>query len=72
MKFVLKGKSQKGKNRVREFGDTWIVLQESDTVLFSDKKGPWFFVAYERDMFRSQRWIHKTEDIDFEILEVQK
>jgi hypothetical protein len=47
-KIRLKGKSQKGKNRIREQGETWCVFAVTDHVLFNKGvAGPWLFVSPE-------------------------
>lgn len=67
----LKGTSQKGKNRVREHGDRWMVLAETDRVLFApNQHGPWLFVA---PMGRGQndkasRWVRAAGDLDFVVV----
>ena len=67
----LKGKSQKGKNRVREQGELWSVFAETDRVLFSaGKVGPWLFIAPagKNQDDKSSRWIHATNDLDFDVI----
>lgn len=69
-KIRLKGKSQKGKNRVREHGELWAVFAETDRVLFSaGAAGPWLFIApADKDQtHKSSRWIHGLNDLDFEM-----
>lgn len=69
-KIELTGKSQKGKNRVREHGSVWHVLAETDRVLFSPgKPGPWLFVAPngKGQQDKSSRWVHLNADPDFSI-----
>ena len=63
----LKGITQKGKNRVREHGEMWSVLAETDRVIFSTEAGGWLFVAPEGKMQndKASRWIHKLDDLDF-------
>ena len=53
----IEGISLKGKNRVREQGSTFSILEIKDRVLFSDKPGPWLQLKH--------RWVHTTEDKDF-------
>ncbi len=64
----VSGVSQKGKNRIRQFGDTWVVLAETDRVLFSPSQaGPWIFMApkgCDQD-HKASRWIHGSHDLDF-------
>jgi hypothetical protein len=67
------GISQRGKNRVREFGDTWVVLAETDRILFSPTEaGPWLFIAPpgmgQED--RASRWMHIQNDPTFEVVRV--
>lgn len=72
-KITLKGISQKGKNRVREHGETWAVLAETDRIVFSPSKaGPWLFIAPPgKDMHdKASRWVHATADPDFSIKEM--
>jgi hypothetical protein len=64
----LTGKSQKGKNRVREHGNDWNVLAETDVVLFSPgKKGPWLFITPvgQGHDSKAARWIHAISDQNF-------
>lgn len=66
----LKGKSMKGKNRVREHSDEWFVQAETDKVLFAkDKPGPWLYIVplgKDHD-HKSGRWIHGDKDLDFDL-----
>ncbi len=66
----LSGKTQKGKNRVREQGDEWMVFAETDRVLFAkDKAGPWLFISpvHQSQDSKASRWIHGLQDSDFDI-----
>jgi len=66
----MKGLSQKGKNRVREHGDRWIVLAETNRVLFApDKEGPWLFVAPmgKGQDDKASRWVRVNGDADFSV-----
>jgi hypothetical protein len=67
----LKGLSQKGKNRVRDHGDRWTVLAETDRVLFAPTtQGPWLFIAPvglgQND--KASRWVRATGDQDFVVI----
>lgn len=67
----LKGITQKGKNRVREHGEQWSVLAETDVVLFSPSKhGPWLFIAPLGcdATHKASRWVHKNNDADFIVI----
>ena len=64
----LKGLSNKGKNRIRDHGDRWCVLAETERVLFSpNANGPWIFIAPEgcNQNDKSSRWIRVSGDQDF-------
>lgn len=67
----LKGISQKGKNRVREHGDRWTVLAETDRVLFAANiPGPWLFIAplgMGQDD-KASRWVRAHGDTDFTVV----
>jgi len=63
----LRGKTQKGKNRIRELGDHWLVAAERDSVLFDSRPGPWLLV-FPVGIPEKARWIHGTHDNHFEIL----
>lgn len=61
---ILTGKTQKGKNRIRELGTLWQIVRTADTVLFDTRKGPWALVKPIGQPDKS-RWIHWTDDKDF-------
>jgi hypothetical protein len=64
----LKGKTQKGKNRVRELGAQWQVEREADSVLFNDDPGPWLLIVPLVDPTGTKfRWLKKFHDQDFDI-----
>ena len=69
----LQGITQKGKNRIREFGDRWTVLAETDKILFAPSSpGPWLFVTpggarHGSHDSKASRWIRATGDPDFSI-----
>lgn len=64
---ILVGKTQKGKNRIRENGEKWDLLRTADTVLFDTRPGPWGFVQPRRNQ-ENARWIHLSQDTDFDIV----
>jgi len=64
---ILKGKTQKGKNRIRELGEEWILIREADSVLFNHERGPWFFIRPASGKPDKERWIHSKHDVNFEI-----
>lgn len=59
---TLKGVSQKGKNRVREHGPVWTVVDISQTVRFSDVPGPWLLLSSPDTCIR---WFNPRQDKDF-------
>lgn len=65
----LRGKTQKGKNRIRTHGEMWTVLAETDRVLFNPETGNWLFVAPvgESQDHKASRWLHGATDSDFEL-----
>lgn len=66
----LIGLSQKGKNRIRENGNEWQVLAETNVVLFSpNKQGPWLFITpiNQTQDSKASRWIHLETDENFKI-----
>jgi len=70
----LSGTTQKGKNRVREHGDRWTVLAETDRVLFAPSTpGPWLFVTPNPagpglgQDDKASRWIRANGDTDFAV-----
>ena len=67
-KVKLTGITQKGKNRIREFGETWVVFAETDRILFApNQPGPWLFVApigLDQNS-KASRWVKSTADQDF-------
>ena len=69
-KIVLEGKTQKGKNRIRENGTIWVVHARTDKVLFNPEKGPWLFIFPEGKSHtdKSSRWIKEVDDIHFKIV----
>lgn len=67
----LKGLSQRGKNRIREHGNVWTVLAETDHVLFSPNDSSlWLFIVpiggSQND--KASRWIRFENDKDFTIV----
>ena len=75
----LKGKSKKGKDRIRQHGDVWEVCEELDKVLFpTNSSGPFLklrSVMCECNTCKKfgQDWriISEKNDSDFEIVETR-
>lgn len=65
---LLKGKTQKGKNRIRELGSRWTLLRTEPSVLFSSEPGPWWLVAPAGGPEEKSRWVHPERDRDFQVL----
>jgi hypothetical protein len=64
----LKGKTLKGKNRIRELGEDWDLVTTANSVLFDARPGPWLAVA-PRSKPNEWRWIHSRHDDNFEIVD---
>lgn len=62
----LRGRTNKGKNRIRELGEDWILVKESETVSFSSERG-WLMVQPVTNPDKG-RWILAKNDPDFEIV----
>ena len=69
MKIILEPLNARAKGKLAYAGTTfWEVLDEQDTVSFSEREGPWWLcrpVINGKDMRDHQRWIHSTNDKDF-------
>ena len=65
---ILKGLTQKGKNRIRELGSEWTLVKEKESVLFSQVTGPWWLIIPLSGDETKSRWIHSTKDKDFEVV----
>lgn len=62
----LRGRTQKGKNRIRELGESWEIIASVESVGFSSEKN-WILIhpVLNPDKIR---WIRANDDIDFEII----
>ena len=71
MKYLrLKGKTNKGKNKINEAGKPgrWVLIEQRDSVGFSDREGPWLHVYPDNNENVSKsRWVHATDDRDFTV-----
>lgn len=70
----LRGKSDKGKQKIRHFGELWSVVGVAEVVQFTHVRGPWVHVRSTKEVDASGnamnadfRWIHADSDKDFEI-----
>lgn len=71
-RLLLIGKTQKGKNRIREAKRDWEILRIRETVLFSQETGPWALIipldtALSKRQDHFSRWVNLRSDIDFDI-----
>lgn len=67
----LQGVSARGKNYIRKRGYHWIVLAETDHVLFGPhNQGDWLFITPKGcdQNNQSSRWIKSQGDIDFAVV----
>lgn len=70
-------KTHKAKNRINEArafspswdGIAWGIIKQADTVIFSDKCGPWLFVAPVgcEAVDKVSRWVNQSNDVDFTV-----
>jgi hypothetical protein len=67
VRMTLTGKTQKGKNRVRELGSEWILVRTEDRVLFNPERGPWWLIepTCHANPVDKQRWVHSKHDVNF-------
>lgn len=66
---ILKAKTLKGKNRIRELGDEWWLIKTSDNVQFAQRNGPWGYMRPAKEGGQNhERWIHLIDDHDFDIV----
>lgn len=69
---ILQGKSHKGKNRIKELGQHWVIITDCDVVI-SQNGEPCFLICpiKEKDQVwpTHARWVRKQNDPDFNILE---
>ena len=71
-KIRLRGITQKGKNRIRENGETWVVVAKANTIVFAPNDfGPWLFISPVGMAHTSSlaRWIRNQDDPDFEVMQ---
>ena len=65
---IIKGKTLKGKNKIREAGtDKWVVIDESETVQFSSEKN-WIHILPGGKAKKLSRWIQRDNDINFTVV----
>ena len=68
---VIKGKTLKGKNKIKEAGtDKWVVIDVSETVLFSTEKN-WIHILPNGKAKKLSRWIQRNNDKNFEVKKEQ-
>lgn len=72
MRLQLLGLTNKGKQRLREFGTVWRVVIIEHSVLFEKIKGPWLFIEPlmedSSQRLLGGRWINGRSDLDFSIV----
>lgn len=66
---ILRGRSQMGKNRIRELGSEWIVVRESNSLLFNLSSGPAWLLQPVGQNSEKSRWVFKNNDPDFEVVQ---
>lgn len=65
---ILEGITRHGKNRVREQGPKWNVIQMATGVQFSTEAGIWFLLQSATDP-QHLRWVHEKHDPHFRIVQ---
>lgn len=74
-RILLAGKTRKGKNRIHELGEAWLVEKEVATVGFAPgEPGPWLSIFPEScrtncksTLCNHGRWVHEHNDADFTV-----
>lgn len=67
-KVILKGKTQKGKNRVRENGSIWVITKiHKGMTGFSNKTSIWLQLMPEKTGDAGIRWVDSKDDKDFDV-----
>lgn len=68
---TLNGKNKLQNAKVKGSCGNWKILQQEDTVLFSDESGPWLKVVplteNDEEIMSLSRWIHSSNDKDFNV-----
>lgn len=67
---IVKGISEKGQQKIKQWGDEWVILCERQFVMFNHKDGPWYFIQASTDMTEtgeSTCWVHGKDDPDFKL-----
>ena len=66
---IVAPKTKKGKERIKRFGNEWLLIRTSDTVPFAQRNGPWGYIRPANRLFKDEeRWIHLIDDHDFDIV----
>ena len=60
---TLKPKTQKGKQRIKQWGDRGKIMRVVDKLVIGD--GPWFAICAGD---KTWRWVHGLNDKDFELI----
>lgn len=64
---ILTGKDKKGRQRIKQHGEKWVVVEIKDTVVFNPEPGPWLLVEPELGQRQAMRWINPQNDPHFKI-----
>ena len=68
---IIKGKTLKGKNKIKEAGtNEWCIIDESEIVLFSSEKN-WIHILPNGKAKKLSRWIQRNNDKNFELKEIK-
>jgi hypothetical protein len=66
----LKGRSLKGKNRIREMGTVWKVMETQTPLALRGER--WCITPVIKPPNPYIRFLHPTQDPDFEVIDVEK
>ena len=66
--FKMTPKTLKGRNRIREAGTNVVeVFKSMDNPAFAPGTGTWLLVRFKGKPSKLNRWIHPTNDPEFEV-----
>lgn len=67
----LSPKNDKAKKHLVNAGwpHHWIVLDEKNTIAFSDREGPWLHITPDNNITNQARWVNLHNDTDFLVRE---
>ena len=64
--FTLKGKTNHGKNRIRENDETWVLVDTASILSCNRVTGPFVFLKSIKT--NDARWVAEENDKNFEVI----